>query len=141
MMMSPANFLSSIAPLRVGNAAAALLTLWDGRYLLQLPDDIPEIWYPGHWGLFGGGVHAGENEVEALRRERMEELEFELTEATLFTRFNFDLTPVGLQGCFRSYYEVPVSGSAFERLVLHEGELPIIDEVELDRRARFQDSL
>jgi 8-oxo-dGTP pyrophosphatase MutT (NUDIX family) len=120
-MVLPSNFLSADLPLRTGNAAAALLTLADGRYLLQLRDDIPQIWYPGHWGLFGGGVDAGENEIDALRRELREELEFELTDATLFTRFNFDLTPIGLQACFRSYYEVPVSGSAFERLVLHEG--------------------
>ena len=28
----------------------------DGRWLLQLRDDIDTIIYPGHWGLFGGPV-------------------------------------------------------------------------------------
>ncbi|MFL6930718.1 MAG: hypothetical protein ACJ8FK_12480, partial [Xanthobacteraceae bacterium] len=64
-MALPINFLTSHAPLSAGDAAAALLVLEDARYLLQLRDDIPPIWYPGHWGLFGGGVDAGEDAVEA----------------------------------------------------------------------------
>ncbi len=108
-------------PLRAGDAAAALLMTEDGRYLLQLRDDIPPIWYPGHWGLFGGSVEPGEAEVDALRRELREELEFEMQEAVLFAGFDFDLKSAGLKRYFRNYYEVPVSASALGRLVLREG--------------------
>jgi 8-oxo-dGTP pyrophosphatase MutT (NUDIX family) len=115
------NFLSSREPLRASNAAAALLVLEDGRYLLQLRDDIPGIWYPGHWGLFGGSVDTGETETEALARELREEIELETQQAKLFVGFDFDLTSVGLARYYRNYYEVPVSVAAFERLKLHEG--------------------
>ena len=110
-------------PLRLGNAAAAVLVLDDGRYLLQLRDDIPDIWYPGHWGLFGGGVEAGEDELTALRRELHEEirLDLEFQHTRLFTRFEFDLRPAGMERYFRAYYEVRVSKAALPQLKLLEG--------------------
>jgi 8-oxo-dGTP pyrophosphatase MutT (NUDIX family) len=100
---------------------AALLVLEDGRYIMQLRDDVPDIWYPGHWGLFGGSVDAGEDDIAALRRELREELELELGEARPFIALNFDLQPTGLDCYFRRYFEVPVSAAAWEHAVLHEG--------------------
>ena len=115
------NFLNAQTPLTTSDAAAALLVLEDERYLLQLRDDLPRIWYPGHWGLFGGSVDPGEDAVEALRRELREELGLEISQAQLFVQFEFDLTPIGLKRYFRAYYEVPVALATFERLVLGEG--------------------
>jgi 8-oxo-dGTP pyrophosphatase MutT (NUDIX family) len=115
------NFLESRVPLQAGHAVAALLVLQDGRYIMQLRDDIPGIWYPGHWGLFGGGIDEGEEEVAALRRELREELELELREARLFATINYDLQPIGLDCYFRKYYEVPITNAEWNGLVLHEG--------------------
>jgi 8-oxo-dGTP pyrophosphatase MutT (NUDIX family) len=115
------NFLRSRAPLSTGHAVAALLVLEDGRYIMQLRDDLPDIWYPGHWGLFGGGVDEGEDEFKALQRELREELELEVTQARLFATIDYDLQPVGLDCYFRKYYEVPVTLTAWNRVVLHEG--------------------
>jgi 8-oxo-dGTP pyrophosphatase MutT (NUDIX family) len=119
--VSATHFLSARTLLRTGNAAAAILFLEDGRYLLQLRDDKPQIWYPGHWGLFGGAIDPGEDAMAALRRELMEELELEIGEARLFASFDFDLQPIGLDYCYRKYYEVPVTLEAWSRAVLHEG--------------------
>jgi 8-oxo-dGTP pyrophosphatase MutT (NUDIX family) len=119
--LTAANFLASRAPLRTGHAVAALLVLEDGRYIMQLRDDIPNIWYPGHWGLFGGGVDDREDEVAALRRELREELELEVNDARLFAIINYDLQPIGLDCYFRRYYEVPVTIAAWKSVVLHEG--------------------
>ncbi len=58
--MLPANFLTDNRPLRASDAVAAIITVEDGRYLMQRRDDIPGIFYPGHWGCFGGAVAAGE---------------------------------------------------------------------------------
>lgn len=44
------------------------------RLLLQLRDNIPEIVYPNHWGLFGGTVDEGESPAQAMKREIEEEL-------------------------------------------------------------------
>src|SRR5262252_4231561 len=57
----PMNFLADSQPLRGEDAVAAIITVEDGRYLMQLRDDIPRIFYPGHWGCFGGAVSAGED--------------------------------------------------------------------------------
>ena len=107
--------------LQTGNAVAAILVDPNGHYLLQLRDELPNIWYPGHWGFFGGSVDEGEDESEALRRELREELELEFAQSLLFTRFEFDLRPLGLDRYFRAYYQIPISTAALTELVLHEG--------------------
>ncbi len=43
------------------DAAAAIIFLDDGRYLMQHRDDKPGIFYPDHWGLFGGAIEPGED--------------------------------------------------------------------------------
>jgi 8-oxo-dGTP pyrophosphatase MutT (NUDIX family) len=107
--------------LQIGNAVAAILVDTDGRYLLQLRDDVPHIWYPAHWGAFGGSVEAGEDELTALQRELEEELELPVTETRELVRFDFDMRPLGLQSYFRSYYEIGVTTVQANSLVLHEG--------------------
>lgn len=108
-------------PLQIGNAVAALVIDEHGRYLLQLRDDLPQIWYPAHWGMFGGSVEPEEDELQALHRELDEELELKFTHARLFTRFEFDLRPQGLDKYFRSYYVIPVATAQIASFVLHEG--------------------
>ena len=46
----------------------------EGRLLLQLRDNKPDIYCPGCWGLFGGAIDKGETAETALRRELFEEL-------------------------------------------------------------------
>lgn len=114
-------FLSANGKIKGADAIAALLMLDDGRYIMQLRDPKPEIFYPDHWGCFGGAVDAGEVPEQTLRRELQEELEFCPTEAQEFTRFDFDFRPLGQGRVYRIYYEVPVSAESFSRFVLHEG--------------------
>lgn len=108
-------------PLSVNDAAAAIIVVDQAGYLLQLRDSRPDIWYPGHWGLFGGGIEPGEEPVEALARELREEIELELETAEFFARIDFDLGGLGLERYYRSYYVVPISGAIAAGLVLHEG--------------------
>lgn len=119
--VSPDLFLRAQAPLKPSNAVAALLVLDGGRYVMQLRDPIPGIFYPDHWGCFGGAVDPGESPREALERELREELEFEPGEAREFTRLDFDWRAVGHQPTSRIYYEIPVAEPAWRRFVLHEG--------------------
>ena len=67
-------FLGGEGQLTPGDAAVALIVLEDGRYLMQHRDQKPGIFYPGHWGLFGGAIDADETPEIALRRELEEEL-------------------------------------------------------------------
>ena len=119
--MLPVHFLTDNHPLRGDDAVAAIITVEDGRYLMQLRDDIPRIFYPGHWGCFGGAVGPGEGRAEALLRELEEELEMQAPAATEFITLDFDLTKLGQKRCYRAYYEIATTEAEVRRFVLHEG--------------------
>ncbi len=102
--MLPVHFLTDNHPLRGDDAVAAIITVEDGRYLMQLRDDIPRIFYPGHWGCFGGAVGPGEECDARAVRELEEELEMQALTATEFVTLDFDLTKLGQKQCYRTYY-------------------------------------
>jgi 8-oxo-dGTP pyrophosphatase MutT (NUDIX family) len=116
-------FLGSRATLRPSHAVAALLQLSDGRYLMQLRDSNPDIFYPDHWGCFGGAIDAGEAPVAALVRELREELAVEVKPAavTRFTEFTFDFSFAGDGIRVRTYYAVTLPQADLDGLVLGEG--------------------
>lgn len=62
----------------------------NGKFLLQHRDDNPRILFPGHWGLFGGRVKAGETFKEGLIREVREELGIDISSKKI--EFLFDNT-------------------------------------------------
>jgi 8-oxo-dGTP pyrophosphatase MutT (NUDIX family) len=138
----PVHFLTDNHPLRGDDAVAAIITVEDGRYLMQLRDDIPRIFYPGHWGCFGGAVGPEEDPVEALARELAEELEMPPTCANEFVRLDFDLRKLGQKRCYRTYYEIKVTEDDVSRFVLHEGaEMRLFAPAELfDERLTPYDS-
>jgi len=108
--------------LKINDAVAAIIVYEDGRILMQLRDDCPDIWYPNHWGLFGGGVEVGEDPEEALCRELYEELELKLKPRRLIANFEFDLTAMGLTKAYRRYYEVHINKFEFSKICVHEGK-------------------
>jgi 8-oxo-dGTP pyrophosphatase MutT (NUDIX family) len=115
--------LATVADYRLhpANAVAALLVHEDGRYIMQLRDAKPRIFYPGHWGCFGGAVEPGEATADAMRRELKEELEYETGDFHRFTQFDFDFAPLGGSKVYRIYYETIVNDDAYRTFVLHEG--------------------
>ncbi len=119
--MLPTHFLTDNDPLRGEDAVAAIITVEDGRYLMQLRDDIPGIFYPGHWGCFGGAAGPGENGLEALQRELAEELEMHASAAEEFVTLDFDLRKLRQKRCYRTYFEIKVTEAEVLRYVLHEG--------------------
>lgn len=100
-----------------------MLVLEDGRYIMQLRDPLPHIFYPDHWSCFGGAVDAGESPLQALQRELHEELELAIdpAQARLFTTFQYDLAALRRRPIRRVYYEIAVGRDAYARTVLHEG--------------------
>ncbi len=104
---------------RPADAAVGIIVQEDGNYLMQLRDEIPGIYFPGHWGLFGGAMDAGETPEAALARELREELGVEFRQMTYFTEFTFDFPIHGK--ILRRYYEVPVTAEMVSRMVLSEG--------------------
>jgi 8-oxo-dGTP pyrophosphatase MutT (NUDIX family) len=119
--MLPKHFLTDESPLQTGDAVAAIIVVEDGRYLLQLRDDIPRIFYPGFWGCFGGAVSPSEEPVAALKRELQEELEFEPKDCAQILSLDFDLHGINGKKHYRHYYLMTTTQAESCRFVLHEG--------------------
>jgi 8-oxo-dGTP pyrophosphatase MutT (NUDIX family) len=109
--------------LQPNDAVAAIILGANGRVLLQLRDDKPDIFFPNMWGLFGGAVEAGETPEIALLRELNEELgiAFPVTNLKKFTEFTFDFAPWGYGVLYRKFYLVEAAAYPVDRFVLGEG--------------------
>jgi 8-oxo-dGTP pyrophosphatase MutT (NUDIX family) len=117
-------YLEDDLPLKPGDAVATVILAPDGRYVLQLRDRMKGIFFPDHWGFFGGGVESSDSDLKAaMRRELQEELGVDVAEArfTFFTRMTYDFTYCGLSDMFRMYYEVRLTEAEMQSAVLGEG--------------------
>jgi 8-oxo-dGTP pyrophosphatase MutT (NUDIX family) len=115
-------FLGGEGKLDPANAAGALIVVGTQRhYLMQLRDQKTGIFYPGHWGVFGGAIEPGETAEETLTRELHEELSLTVSTISYFTEFSFDFDFNGLGRFTRRYFEVPIEPSEIEKIVLREG--------------------
>ena len=94
----------------------------DGRWLLQLRDDIEGILYPGQWALFGGHLDPGETPEVALRRELEEEINWAGSDLTPW----FELRDgQRIRHFFRGPLAVP-----FGSLTLLEGQDMVLAELD-----------
>lgn len=126
------NFPIDGSHLSLGDAVAAIILLEDGRYVLQRRDDCQGIWYPGHWGCFGGAIDEGETAEQALCRELREELSFTVREAQPFASFIFDLKSMGHESYQRIYYTLKMSLTEFDDSRLGEGSaIGVFDATEM----------
>ena len=62
--------------------SAKALIYQHGRFLLQHRDNVPNIWHPDHWGLFGGEIESWETPEQGLLRELEEELSWRAQDPT-----------------------------------------------------------
>ena len=98
----------------------------EGKYLMQLRDDIPTIVYPGVWAFFGGHIEPGEEPEPALRRELREEIDYSVKELTYFC-----CNRVGKY--IRHIYSCPLNVSVTE-LDLQEGwDLKLLTIAEIEQ--------
>lgn len=111
----------STEPLAFVDAVAAIILVDGERYLLQLRDNVPQIFFPGHWGLFGGAVEPGESEEQALRREVEEEIGIAIGEAARFCCIIVQLDQLSGRAIRRSYFETRITSAELTRAHLTEG--------------------
>lgn len=114
-------FLGAENVLSPSDATAAIIALSGKRYLMQLRDQKPNIFYPGHWGVFGGAIDAGETTGQGLRRELREELSLPDIAFEPFTRIAIDFSHFGLGNIVRHYFAAEIEDAMLERLRLGEG--------------------
>ena len=105
------------------NAVHAIIYDENNNYLFQLRDDKRNIFYPLHWGVFGGGIESNETEKNCLKREINEELSISIEEKELFyfTKFTFDLSFKKLNKIFVSYFEYKINKEMIKNIRLNEG--------------------
>lgn len=124
MPLDKLSYLQPVGSLKPAPAAVSLIIDEAGRYLMQLRDDNPTIFFPAHWGCFGGALEPGESHEAALERELDEELGLDLRGrvVTRFTRFTFDFGFAGGGIIDRVFFEVPIRAAEVPGLTLGEGQ-------------------
>jgi 8-oxo-dGTP pyrophosphatase MutT (NUDIX family) len=115
------TFLIASSKLQTADAVAAIILVDNTKYLMQLRDSNPNIFYPNHWGCFGGAIDLDESSPKALKRELREELELDCEQFNKFISFTFDLRKLHQRRVIRTYYEIKIDSTTLSRLVLHEG--------------------
>ena len=102
----------------------------DDKFLFQLRDDIPNIVYPGHWGLFVGHLDPGETPDIAVARELLEEIGYTLPSISKFGCYN-DVKVI------RHVYHAPLTVE-LERLVLFEGwDMDLLTPAQIRQGSRY----
>lgn len=85
----------------------------NNQFLLQLRDNIPNIRYPGYWGLFGGHIEGEENPTDAMHRELLEEIGYA---PPIISKFGCYESPDVIRHVFYSNFSIDMN-----KLVLLEG--------------------
>lgn len=89
----------------------AIIDNGEGKILLQLREDKPSVDFPGTWSTFGGALEDDETPLEALQRELMEEIEYEVTDAEYLGKLDYI-----------HVFRIVDSSLDVDSLVVHEGE-------------------
>jgi len=89
----------------------------EGRVLLQLRDDRPDISHPDHWGLFGGRLEQDEVPSVGALRELTEELGLSLSEERLTPFGHFQMEEGKIHSVFLCRLDTELND-----LVLAEGQ-------------------
>ena len=113
----------------ITEVAIAIIPAGD-KFLMQLRDDIPGIYYPGCWGFFGGHLDPGETPEVAIQRELMEEIAFAAPEINFYRTYPH---PEVIRHIFLAPLTVPL-----ESLVLGEGwDLGLLSAEDILRGDRY----
>ena len=118
-------FIDDKRPLTPNNAVAAIIKNSSNEFLLQLRDLMSGIFYPGHWGLFGGALEdIDNNPKDGLIRELQEELNIYINKNEIleFTNFTFDFSFAEKGILSRTYYEIILSDKQINSIKLGEGK-------------------
>lgn len=96
---------------------SAIILYNDKQEVLMQHRDDNKKFLPGYWGSFGGHIEEGETPEEALKRELIEELEYEVKNPTLFvtSEFTDEDKRITTYNFIEKYDEA-------QPLVLHEGQ-------------------
>ena len=108
--------------LKPGNAVCAIITYKD-KILIQQRDYKKNIFFPGHYGLFGGAIEKNETKINALKRELKEEIGIEINKRNIkyLTNIILDFKIIGYEQYKRTVYLVRLNYNQLKKLKLGEG--------------------
>lgn len=92
----------------------------NNKYLFQIRDNKPSIWFPGYNGFFGGLVDKNETPYQAIKREILEELNMPVVKASLLMKANFQVNKLKKQR-ERHYYLISLKKNFEKKLKINEG--------------------
>ena len=117
-------FLNAKTPLTPRNAVAAIILDNKNRVLLQLRDNKEEIFFPNHWGCFGGAIEPDESPKESLIRELKEELDIDINPKLVekFIDISFNTTTASEEKINRYYYVIRLESGFENKINLGEGQ-------------------
>lgn len=87
---------------------AHAILLVDGKYVLQLRDNNPEIAVPGMWSLFGGSIEESEDHYSGILRELKEELNLTINQIRFLWDFEEVEGPLEIKKRFY-FYEADIT--------------------------------
>ena len=103
------------------DSVSAVIWMPGPRYLLQHREDREGVTYPNWWSLFGGGCELGETAEATLRRELLEELDFQIGDCKPLIGCTFDLWFEGLS-IRKIFFTVEMTQAEADKLELREGQ-------------------
>jgi 8-oxo-dGTP pyrophosphatase MutT (NUDIX family) len=115
--------LSPQQKLLIPQNSSAAIVICNNRYLLQQRDSKSGIFFPAHWGLFGGATEEGESYQAALEREILEELSISATKnnTTHFMTMNFSINNTESESFCREFFISRLEEKELKEAKLGEG--------------------
>jgi 8-oxo-dGTP pyrophosphatase MutT (NUDIX family) len=104
--------------------ASAIIVYYKKKFLLNLRSNNKNIFYPKHWGCFGGAKNINEKYIEAAIREFYEETNIKVNKKDMKFFFNLNFTiPNTNKSIRRNFYIFNISNINFfkKNFILSEG--------------------
>ena len=115
--------------------SVAGIIYFKNKYLFQIRDQKPKIWFPGYFGFFGGIIDKNESPLKAIKREILEELNQPILRSKLLLKINLRMKEFR-KGRERYYFLLDLEKNFEEKLVINEGagfKLLPIEKIDLKK--------
>ena len=100
--------------------SVAGIIYFKNKYLFQIRDQKPKIWFPGYFGFFGGIIDKNESPLKAIKREILEELNQPILRSKLLLKINLRMKEFR-KGRERYYFLLDLKKNFEKKLVINEG--------------------
>ena len=108
--------------MKIIRAVKSLIVDGQGRYLLQLRDNVPTITFPAYWSLFGGALEGLETPINGIKRELYEELGYRPSLIEEFLSYKYSIKKVNIIDREVTIFSSFIDSYEIEELELMEGQ-------------------